>query len=370
MKSMKKFLTIILVLAMVLSLAACGSTNDTTAGTTADSTTADNAGGDSSDLTDPANFKSDKDESEWTIAVVTKDNTAAWFARMEEGVLQYKEESGLNVIQRGPATGDAASQVQVVEDLLAQGVDALCVVPIDPAALEPTLQAAMERGIVVVTHEASTQENTLFNIEAFTADQFGAALMDALAAEMNEEGVYTTMVGYATSASHMDWMNAAVAHQKEAYPNMTLLNDQNPGAESEESRDVSYERAKELYKANPDLAGVLGAASTDAPGLARAAEELGIEDRVAIVGTGTPNELSTFISNGSIRAIKLWDPAAAGYAMCDLAVKILRGETVGDGVDLGIEGWTKMNIVAGTTNQLTGSGDLTINAENLDDYDF
>ena len=71
---------------------------------------------------DPADFKSDKDSKEWTIAVVTKDNTANWFKRMEVGVKEFGEETGINVIQKGPANADAASQVQVIDDMINQGV--------------------------------------------------------------------------------------------------------------------------------------------------------------------------------------------------------------------------------------------------------
>ena len=48
----------------------------------------------------------------------------------------------------------------------------------------------MEQGIVVISHEASNLENTLFDTEAFTADDFGAAIMDSLAKDMGEEGKY------------------------------------------------------------------------------------------------------------------------------------------------------------------------------------
>ena len=129
----------------------------------------------SEDLFDPANYKSDKDSSEWTIAVVTKDNTANWFKRMEVGVNEFGEETGINVIQKGPANADAASQVQVIDDMINQGVDAICVVPIDPGAIEASLQTAMEKGIVVVTHEASNQVNTLYDTEAFTSEDFGGS---------------------------------------------------------------------------------------------------------------------------------------------------------------------------------------------------
>ena len=56
----------------------------------------------------------------------------------------------------------------------------------------------MEKGIAVITLEASNQVNTLYDTEAFTADDFGAAIMDALASDMGEKGKYAEMVAYTT----------------------------------------------------------------------------------------------------------------------------------------------------------------------------
>ena len=385
MKNLKKVMTLLAVAAMTLSLAACGqeqttvSSDDTAAEETTDAAetteettdaaeeTTDAAA--SGDLFDLANYKSDKDESEWTIAVVTKDNTAAWFQRMEEGVNEFGEATGINVIQTGPANADAASQVQVIDDMIAQGVDALCVVPIDPGAIEASLQNAMEQGIAVVTHEASNQVNTLFDIEAFTAEDFGAAIMDALAADMGEEGKYAMMVAYTTSTTHMEYANAQYARQQEAYPNMELINDGAiPSAESEESIDTAYERAKEILNANPDLAGFTGVASTDCPGIAQAVEELGLN--VKVVGVGTPNEFRPYVESGTISTIKLWDPKDAGYAMCQTAAMILRGEEVGEGANLVAPGYESVTLVEGDNRCLVGDADITITIDNIDDYDF
>lgn len=379
MKNLKKIIALIAATTMVLSLTACSSEKTEAPAAAPEAETeapaegeepaeapAESAGG---DLFDPANYKSDKDQSEWTIAVVTKDNTANWFKRMEVGVNEFGEETGINVIQKGPANADAASQVQVIDDLINQGVDALCVVPIDPGAIEASLKNAMEQGIVVITHEASNQKNTLFDTEAFTADDFGAAIMDALAGDMNEEGKYAMMVAYTTSTTHMEYANAQYARQQEAYPNMELINDGAiPSAESEESIDTSYERAKEILKANPDLKGFTGVASTDCPGIAKAVEELGLE--VSVVGVGTPNEFKPYVKSGTITSMKLWDPKDSGYVMCKVASMILAGEEVGEGVDLGIEGYNSMTMVQGDNKCLIGQADITINADNIDDYDF
>ena len=151
-------------------------------------------GGDRSGASSGPVGKSSKPEKDWRIALVPKDSTNAWFVRMEVGVRQFAGDTGLNAFQKGPARTDAALQAQVIEDLIAQGVDAICVVPVDPAALEPVLGKALSRGIVVVTHEASFQENTMYDIEAFDNSEYGAFIMDNLAAAMGETGAYTTMV--------------------------------------------------------------------------------------------------------------------------------------------------------------------------------
>ncbi|MDC7234251.1 MAG: autoinducer 2 ABC transporter substrate-binding protein [Spirochaetales bacterium] len=310
-----------------------------------------------------------KPESEWKIALVPKDSTNAWFVRMEVGVKEFAADTGLNAFQKGPAKTDAAMQVQVIQDLIAQGVDALCVVPVDPAALEPVLGEALEKGIVVVTHEASFQENTMYDIEAFSNEDYGAFIMDNLAKAMGEEGLYTTMVGHVTNASHNEWADGGVAHQAKAYPNMTLMAEE-PRVESEDNMERAYEKAKELFKKYPDLKGIMGTSSKDAPGVSRAIEELGLKDKVFVAGTGLVSECGPFLENGILQYITLWDPKDAGYAMCSLAVKILRGEEIGNGLDLGLEGYDNMQFAPGSNKVLIGSGWIVMNKENMMDYNF
>ncbi len=367
---MKKILALFLSVILVISCVGCSSGGEA-ASSNSTGTNSDGSSQSASGTTDVSKFKSKKSKSQWTIAVVTKDNTSPWFVRMAEGVNKYSKETGIKVIQKGPANADAASQVQVVKDLISQNVDAICVVPIDPAALEPTLKSAMEKGIAVVTHEASNQKNTLYDIEAFTPEHFGSVIMDNLANAMGKKGKYAVMVGYTTSTTHMEYAKAQVNRQKSAYANMQLINNGTiPSAQSEESQDKAYERAKEILKANPDLTGFTGVASTDCPGIAKAVNEMGLAGKVKIVGVGTPNEFKPYIKSGKISTLLLWDPAAAGYAMCNMATKILSGEKISDGVNLGADGWQNMKFVSGSTKDLTGNGELVITSKNIDQYNF
>lgn len=360
----KTLLAILLSMTMAFSLAACSTTSSTSGN--GDSDTSES----SDDLMDIAQYKSDKEPEEYTIAVVVKDGTSDWFKRMQIGVDEFGEEMAVNVIQKGPANADAASQVQLVEDMINQGVDAICVVPIDPGALESVLKSAMEKGIVVVSHEASDLENTLFDVEAFTAESFGQTIMQELAKAMGEQGKYAQMVAYTTSTTHMEYSNAEYEYQQENYPEMSLLNDTVPSAESSEKVDTAYQKAKELLKANSDLAGFTGAASVDILGEAQAVEELGMTDQVSIVGVGTPNACKEYVHNGTIDAVCLWDPALSGYAMCNVAYQILQGEDIGEGSDLGCEGYESVQLVEGANRCLLGDAPLILTGDNIDEYDF
>lgn len=372
---MKRFLALMLAIMLVLALFACGSpaSSDKAAGGDAAGAEKPAAEGKKADgakaSADAPGKKSGKPESEWKIAIVPKDSTNAWFVRMEEGVKQYAADTGLNAFQKGPAKTDAAMQVQVIQDLIAQGVDAIGVVPVDPAALEPVLGEALDSGIVVITHEASFQENTMYDIEAFNNASYGAFIMDNLAKAMGEEGIYTTMVGHVTNASHNEWADGGVAHQKEKYPKMKLL-EAEPRVESEDNMERAYEKAKELFKKYPELKGIMGTSSKDAPGVSKAIEELGLKDKVFVAGTGLVSECGQFLKSGTLQYITLWDPKDAGYAMCALATKILRGEPIENGCDLGLKGYDNLQFAEGSDKVLLGSGWIVIDKNNMDQYDF
>ena len=332
---MKKFLAVVLAVAMVLAM-----------GVTA--------------------FAAD----EYEIVVVPKDSSNPWFVRMKAGVDEY---AALNedheIYQKGTDEIDATKQAQLVEDLIAQGVDAICVVPVDIESMDAALKKAKDAGIVVVAHEGAALTNVDYDIEAFSNAGYGQFIMDNLAAAMGEEGVYTTMVADLTNGSHNEWADAGVAYQKEAYPNMTLL-EAMPRVESHDNGDTAYNVAKELFKTYPELKGIMGTSSFDAPGVARAIEELGLVDKAFTSGTGMPADNAELLKSGVVKSLTLWDPALAGEAMISLAIKVLDGEEIGDVVDLGVEGYTAMSFREGSTSVLEGEGWITIDAANVDSFGF
>ena len=306
----------------------------------------------------------------WEIVVVPKDASNPWFVRMEVGVNEYAEAHPENTIyQRGTPEIDATLQAQLVQDLIAQGVDAICVVPVDPESLEPVLEQARAAGIVVIAHEGASLVNVDYDIEAFNNAAYGAFIMENLAQAMGGEGVYTTMVAHVTNASHNEWADGGVAYAQENYPNMTLL-EAEPRVESEDNGDVAYNVAKELFNKYPELKGIMGTSSFDAPGVARAIEELGLTGKVFTSGTGMPADNAELLKSGAVQSLTLWDPALAGQAMIALAEKLLAGEENTTPLDLGVEGYTALQFREGSETVLEGEGWMVITAENVDSLGF
>jgi simple sugar transport system substrate-binding protein len=303
----------------------------------------------------------------YTIATVVKDMSDPWCLRHEEGVLEFAKATGYNCYVKGPPITDSAQQIQVLEELIAQGIDALCVVPIDPEACEPVLKRARDMGIVVISHEAPGMVNVDFNIEAFDNQAYGAYMMDELAKVIGEKGEYVTMVAFLSSVSHNEWMDSAIVHQKATYPNMVLVSEQK--IECEDNMELAYERTKELIKKYPNIKGFLGASSYDPPGAGKAIDELGKNGQIYAVGTSVPSVAEPYLVSGSNPAVLCWDPALSGKAMLELAVMILDGRKaeIKAGLNLGIEGYESLKA---DRNMLNGSGWLVITKENMALYQF
>ena len=301
----------------------------------------------------------------YNLATVVKIMGINWFNRMETGVKKFGADTGDQTVELGPATTDSAQQIQIVEDLIAKKVDGLVVIPFQPPAMEPVLKKAMDHKIVVITHEASDIQNADYDVEAFDNKAYGEHLMEALAKLMNYEGEYAVYVGSLTSKTHNEWVDGAVALQKAKYPKMKLIADK---IETSDDQQVAYAKTKELLRAHPNVKGFEGSASTDVAGIGLAIEEAGLQDNTAVVGTSLPSIAKKYLQSGAVKMISFWDPADAGYVSNKVAVLVLNGKKVTDGMDLGVKGYNNVKLVNG--NKIYGQAWTDVTKDNLTEYDF
>lgn len=306
----------------------------------------------------------------YTIATVVKVDGIAWFDRMRDGVEQFKGDTGNDVWMVGPSQADAAAQVQIVENLIAQGVDAIAIVPFSVEAVEPVLKKARDRGIVVISHEASNIQNVDFDIEAFDNKAYGANLMKELGKSMGGKGKYVATVGSLTSKSQMEWIDGAVEYQKANFPEMSQATER---LETYDDANTDYTKLKEAMTAYPDITGILGAPMPTSAGAGRLIAEGGLSGKVFFSGTGLVSVAGEYIKNDNIQYIQFWDPAVAGYAMNMLAVAVLekKSEQIKAGLNMGLPGYESLLVPdASKPHLLYGAGWVGVTKENMDKYDF
>lgn len=91
------------------------------------------------------------DSEGYTIALIPQQVGIPYFETSGVWGQKAAEDLGCEVIYTGPTSGDAASQANIVQDMITKGVDCVAISPLDASAIEPVLEQAKEAGILVIT---------------------------------------------------------------------------------------------------------------------------------------------------------------------------------------------------------------------------
>lgn len=151
----KKIIAVLLCIAMLCTmLAACGKKEDTETGSvnnTSDSSTSDSSTSDSS-TSDSNTSDSSTDTGSKTIGVCMPTKTLQRWNQDGDNMKAKLEEAGYKVdLQYGD--DDIPTQVSQIENMIANGVDALVIVAIDGDSLGTVLAQAKEKSIPVIAYD-------------------------------------------------------------------------------------------------------------------------------------------------------------------------------------------------------------------------
>jgi len=294
------------------------------------------------------------------MGVVVKIGGIPWFNAMEAGIKEQGEALGVDAFMIGPTSADPALQVRAIEDLIAQGVQVIGVVPNDEKALEPVLEKAMAAGIKVVAHEGPGIVNKDWDFEMASAQSFGETHAELLAQKMGGKGEYAVYVGSLTVPLHNAWADAAIAYLAEKYPDMKPVGDRYGVAESV---DDSRKTALDVMAANPNLGGFLAFGSQGPIGAGRAIEEQRKIGSVHVIGPFSPGQGRDLVKSGAISGGFMWNPMEAGKVFVTMGKMLVDGAEITDGTE--IPGLGKVTPDPATKNIITNNL-VPINAETVD----
>ncbi len=262
------------------------------------------------------------------IGVVVKIGGIPWFNAMEAGIKRKSAEIGVKASMIGPTSADPALQVRAIEDLIAQKVDVIGVVPNDAEVLEPVLERARAAGIKVITHESPNQKNADYDFELASVKGFGEAYGKSLVEATGGKGEYAVFVGGLTVPLHNAWADAAIAYIKANAPDMKQAGDRYGVAENV---DQSRSTALDIMRTHPDLKGFLAFGSQGPIGAARAVAERHLDGKVTVMGPFSPGQGRKLVHDGVLTGGYMWNPALAGEVFVTLGTMLAKGEPVTDG---------------------------------------
>ena len=178
----------------------------------------------------------------------------------------------------------------------------------DPTALCPTLNAAMKRGITVVTYDSDAPTcRDLFINQASTA-QIGTSEVDVLAKQLKQTGDIAIVSATASATNQNAWIGYMKQELKK-YPKMKLVST----VYGNDDPTTATQVTQGLLQQFPNLKGIISPTTVGIAAAAAVLDTPKYRGKIALTGLGTPDSLKKYVSDGTIKEFVLWKPNDLGY---------------------------------------------------------
>ncbi len=291
----------------------------------------------------------------------------AYFAATTLGQQQAAEELGnVTVTTDAPTEGNIDEQITFIDNYITRGVDGILFAANDPVAIGPVLTKALEAGIHVVGYDAnSVPEAREWFVNQASFEGIAKTLLDKLAEEQGEDASFGIVTSTFTTPNQARWISEMWAYANQCYPEMTWLET----LEAQEDYNLSFEQANTLIaKYGEDLDGLFGMTSVATPAAADAVTQAGLCGDVSVVGLSTPNSMKTFVNDGCVKSVVLWNAVDLGYAAVYVMRAVVDGTLKPGDTEVEAGRLGTLQVVNGSEVLLGPPFVWTI--ENINDFDF
>ena len=245
------------------------------------------------------------------IAFVMGAESDPFFQAMKVGATEATAAAGAELIWQGdPKEYSPATQIPVVDQVLAQKPDGLVLIPTDPDALQPSVVKAVAAGVTVAN--VDTRVTDLSQLLTFiTGDNTdgGTKAAEAIATAIGyaDGQKYKVVVGLTsetatTNVARLEGFKAAIAA---SYPGIEIVDI----AYSQSKPEVANTNVNNWLTKYPDLNGIFAIDGTNAQGAAAALQAKGLVGKVALVGYDAYPDNVALIKSGVFTALIAQDPA-------------------------------------------------------------
>ncbi|MFN7933998.1 MAG: substrate-binding domain-containing protein [Bryobacteraceae bacterium] len=265
------------------------------------------------------------------IGVVPKATSHLFFVSIHEGVNKAAQEFALEAQWNGPQEEtDYARQIQIVDSMIAQHVDAIAISATDSKALVAPVRRAVEAGIPVSVFDSGLEFEdyvTFVATDNYGAGQTAARKLGALLKGKGEVAHLMHKPGGQSTGDRERGFEEIIAKE---FPNIKIVAKQYGMADRARSRAA----AENILTAHPGLDGMFASAEANSIGAIQALESRNLAGKVKLVTFDTSEPHKAAFAKGTIDVMLVQDPVRIGYeAVRSLAMK-LNGQTPQKRIDL------------------------------------
>ncbi len=274
---------------------------------------------------------------DYRIGLVVKAQGIGFFEAAYDGAKEASAEikDNIEIIYTGPVTPTAEGQIEIVNSLISQRVDAIVISANDTDALVPILKKAQKRGIKVVSFDSGVAApGRAVHLNPSSNALIGKINVDlaseAVKAAHSEKGDIAILSATPTATNQNIW----IGEMKKVLPQHPELN-LVATVYGDDLADKSYRETQGLIKTYPNLKAIVAPTSVGIVAAAQAVTDMGKTGEIYVTGLGLPSELAGHVESGAVKSFAIWNPIDLGYAATTIAYNLITDNASKTEVDMG-----------------------------------
>ncbi|MBB5043711.1 rhamnose ABC transporter substrate-binding protein [Shinella fusca] len=299
------------------------------------------------------------------IALLVKSLGNGFFEAANKGAEEAaKELGGVEIIYTGPTTTTAEGQIEVINSLIAQGVDAIAISANDPDAVVPALKKAQQRGIKVISWDSGVaSEGRIMHLNPSSNELIGKMCLQLAKDHLPDgKGDFAILSATTTSTNQNIWIEEMKKQLKD-FPGLNLVTT----VYGDDLADKSYREANGLLTSQPNVKVIVAPTTVGVLAASQAVKDAGKIGEVYVTGLGLPSEMAGAIKSGATKEFAIWNPIDLGYSATQIAYHLVKGDTDGaPGSE--IEAGRMGKIKVGDNGEAAMADPFVYDASNIDQF--
>lgn len=300
----------------------------------------------------PGGMKVARAQGDETYYMVTFVSGIDYWKDCFRGMEDAAAELGVKAVYTGTPENDITAEARVVEEVAGQNPAGILVTCANPDGLKPSIDAAVDAGIPVVTFDADSPLSKRYSFVGTGNYYAGVVAARYLGPIVGSGQVAISSV--TAQLNHVQRRQGFIDTLAAEFPNVTtsddlIIDDQN-------NSTVAAQGMAALLQAAPDIKGIFATDALGAVGVAQAVREAGLGEQIKIIGFDYDEGTLDLIDSGQLGATLAQGTWQMGY----WGMKMLHA--VRNGMIKSVSDWQAAGISPLPPNVDTGV--VVITAEN------